>query len=65
MIQLDFFPEDDLVLLRRELIKVKESNEKVRRAMFARHGELAKSYLDLLQRLTVLEKNICKGKLND
>jgi hypothetical protein len=65
LIQLDFFPEDDLVILRRELIKVKESNEKVRRALFARHGELAKSYLDLLQRLTILEKNICKGQYEE
>jgi hypothetical protein len=63
MIQLTFFPEDEVHELRKELVKVKTSNEKVRRAMFARHGELAKMYTDLLDRLEIIERNICKPKV--
>lgn len=61
MIQLDFFQEhDEVSVLKNELEKVRASSEKVRKALFARHGELAKNYLDLLQRLEVLERNICR-----
>lgn len=59
MIQLDFFQTDETVLLRNEIKRVKESNDKIRKALFARHGELAKSYLDLAIRLEIIEKNIC------
>ena len=40
---------------------VKESNDKVRKSMFARHGELAKKYTEIHERLQILERNICKG----
>lgn len=60
MIQLDFFEEkDDLDLIRDELKSVKESTDKVRRGMFARHNELAKMLMDISQRLEILERNIC------
>lgn len=63
MIQLEFFETDEVELLKQEVITLKNSNEKVRRALFARHGELAKNYIDLVSRLELLERNIClKGK---
>ena len=60
MIQLDFFLDDE-ALMRLEMEKIRESTEKVRRGMFARHNELAKYYMELDQRLGIIEKNICKG----
>lgn len=63
MIQLEFFETDEVQLLKQEVITLKNSNEKVRRALFARHGELAKNYIDLVSRLELLERNIClEGK---
>ena len=63
VIQLDFFEKkSDLEVLREELRKVKESNDKVRKGMFARHGELAKMYIELHNRLEILERNICRSQ---
>lgn len=59
MKQLSFFEKDRVEELVDELQRVKDSNDKMRKALFARHGELAKHYIDLLSRLEILEKNIC------
>lgn len=71
LIQLELFQDievdrDDEKILK-ELAEVKElalstyrSSEKVRKGLFARHGELAKMYLDLHNRFEVIEKNLCK-----
>lgn len=61
MIQLDLFEKDELEEFLIELAKVRESNNKVRKSLFAKHGELAKNYVELHNRLEVLEKNICKA----
>lgn len=61
MIQLDFFADDDITALKEEIKRLKESNEKVRKSLFAKHGELAKNYLELLSRMEILEKYICTG----
>lgn len=61
MIQLDFFADDETTALKEEVKRLKESNEKVRKSLFAKHGELAKNYLELLYRMELLEKYICKG----
>jgi hypothetical protein len=65
MIQLDFFRDEDSNSLKEEVKRLKESNEKVRKSLFAKHGELAKNYLELLSRLEVLEKHICTGSYAD
>jgi hypothetical protein len=63
--QLDLFnPTDEVEILRKELIAVKESSDKVRKGMFARHNELAKMYLEMKDRVDVLENFICKNKTN-
>lgn len=61
MIQLDFFDDVQTHSLKEEVRKLKESNEKVRKSLFAKHGELAKNYLELLSRLDNLEHHICRG----
>lgn len=63
MIQLDLFQEySEEDHLRNEVKKIRESSEKVRRGIFARHNELSKLYLELNYRLELIERNICRGK---
>lgn len=62
MIQLDFLqPLSEIEVLREEIKQVRASNDKVRKGLFARHGELAKLYMETKTRLDILEMNICKG----
>lgn len=61
LIQLDLFEDNEMVLLRNEIQRVRESTDKVRKGLFARHGELAKLYVELDHRLGIIEKCICKG----
>ncbi len=61
LIQLDLFEQDENVLMRKEIAKVRESSEKVRKGIFARHNELARLWLELDHRLAIIERCICKG----
>lgn len=64
MIQLDFFePHNELDLVRSDIKSIKESSNKVRKSMFARHNELAKLLIDINERLEILERNICQNKI--
>ena len=40
---------------------VKESSDKVRKSLFARHAALAKKYDELHDRMQIIERNICRG----
>jgi hypothetical protein len=66
IIQLDFFENNDceIVKLKQEFAAIKESTNKVRRGLFARHGELSKLYLELNDRLSVLERNLCRPAIS-
>lgn len=62
MLQLDLFHEyTEVEVLELEIRSLKKSQDKLRKALFARHGELAKRYCDLQDRLDIVERNICKG----
>lgn len=63
MIQLDLFQDIDISSLKEQVKSLKESNEKVRKSLFAKHGELSKNYLLLLSRLENLESRICKNQM--
>ena len=63
MIQLNFLPQEPEELLKNEMQKLKESNEKVRKSLYARHGSLEKNYQQLVQRLDILESFICKNDI--
>jgi|SRR3954463_402798 len=65
MIQADFFIDVDTQALKEEVKRLKESNEKVRKSLFAKHGELAKNYLELMSRLEILERFICGSSYAD
>lgn len=60
--QLDFFPQDksEIDELKNDVQSVKESSDKVRKSIYAKHGELAKKYLELNERLQIIERNICQ-----
>lgn len=62
-IQLDFFMEQksELDCLKGDIEVVRESNNKVRKSMFARHAELARKYMELHERMQIIERNICTG----
>lgn len=64
MIQLEFFVNDETVRMKEEIKKLKSSNERVRKSMFAKHGELYKNYSELSERLEILERNICQGSVH-
>lgn len=61
--QLDlFYPEDknEIETLRGDVLLVKESSDKVRKSLFARHAELTKKYHDLSERMQLIERYICR-----
>lgn len=63
-LQLDFFEEKtEWDLLKEDVKVVRESSEKVRKSLFARHGELAKKYMELHDRMEILERNLCQKKI--
>lgn len=64
--QLEFFTEEksDLDFLKDSVNDVKQSSDKVRKSMFARHSELARKYIELHDRLQIIERNICQEKSN-
>ncbi len=64
MIQLDFFQDDEMSLMQHKIDKLEDSNTRMRKALFAKHGELYKNYLDLMQRFEILERAICQGMTN-
>lgn len=61
VIQLDFFEETDMSVLKAEFATVKESCNRVRKKQFAEIGELKKIVNDLAARLEIIERNICHG----
>lgn len=63
--QLDFWKteeESEIDALRERIDAVKASNDKVRKAMFGRHGDLNKRLTDLEERFAIIERNICHGR---
>lgn len=64
MIQLDFFVEKTKEeFLEEELENLRKSHDKIRKSLFARHGELAKKYMELHERMDIIERYICKPEL--
>ena len=62
-VQFDLFktPEQaELDQLRESMKTVRESNEKVRRCLFARHNDLSKQYTEIHSRLEIIERGICR-----
>lgn len=48
--------------LRADLNDIKESLNKIRKAQFAKIGEIKKMQMEIIDRMEILEHNICRGK---
>lgn len=58
-LQYDFWDDNsELGQLKRELKAVKDENTRVRKGLFARHGELAKLYLEISKRCDIMQNQI-------
>ncbi len=65
-IQLDFFKTDhecEMDYLRQSVESYKISSDKVRRGTYARLNEVTKQNNELKDRLEIIERYICTGKL--
>lgn len=63
-VQYDFFltpQESETEMMIHEIDSIKISTTKVRKALFARNGELQRKMLELEERLNVIERGICRG----
>lgn len=63
-IQLEFWKtqeECEMSALRKEVSELKTSQDKQRKSLFAKNGELTKQVNELNERLSILERNICNG----
>jgi len=63
-VQYDFFQtkeESETEMLVREMDGVKVSVTKIRKALFARNGDLQRKMLELEERLNIVERGICRG----
>lgn len=64
-IQYDFFKteeESELEALRKRVEEIDASSHRVRKGIYARHGELFKIINDLEDRLKIIERNLCKNE---
>lgn len=64
IVQQDFWKtskESELEAMKEELERVRKSNDKVRRGMFARHNELAKQYLEMREEFENWKRSVCRG----
>jgi hypothetical protein len=62
LVQLDLFQEkSEVEILEEKIWMLEKAQDKLRKALFAKHGDLAKKYCDLHHRMDILEHNICKG----
>lgn len=62
-IQLDLFrssEECEIIAMRAEIKRIEESTGKVRRGIYAKHGELAKRQMELESRMQVIERGLCR-----
>ena len=60
MIQLEFFPLSEEEQLRQEVEKLRESNHKVRKKVFAITSELTKKYIELYNEFEDLKRDIAR-----
>lgn len=59
---LPFDTDTKINILEIRVEQAEKSSENVRRGIYARHNELAKKFIELQERLTLLEGNLCRSK---
>jgi len=53
---------DDLKNLKSSTEKTRDTSEKVRKSTWANIGELRKKYVDLSERMEIIERHLCRGE---
>lgn len=61
--QLTFWPEDPLIRQEREIAKIRNHCDKLRKSLYARNNELGKQVEALKSDMEILIAAICKGKI--
>lgn len=61
MIQLELFEQDEVTILRHKFNELKDSSDRVRKGQYAKLGDLQKKYDDLVNRMEVIERNLCQN----
>lgn len=61
LIQLDFFEETEISILKAEIVELKKALDRQRKSQFAKIGENTKEILELKADMELLKRNICKG----
>jgi len=62
LIQLDFFEETEISVLKARIEAVEKSKEKVRKGLYAENGALKKRVTELEEEVTFIKRMICHGK---
>ncbi len=63
-IQLDLWrsPEEcEMIAMRETIERIRISQDKVRKRLFADHGKLRGGFEDLSERLAIIERSVCRG----
>ena len=63
-LQLDFIYDEgktEFYFLKEDVREVRASCDKVRRGIYAKHNILQKKYDELLERMNIIEKHICRN----
>lgn len=61
LVQLDFFEETEISILKAEIVELKKSLDRQRKSQFAKIGECKKEIMELKEDMEILKRNICKG----
>jgi len=59
VIQLDFFEETDVSILKSEILQLKKALDRQRKSQFAKIGENTKEIMELKEDMEMLKRNIC------
>lgn len=65
LVQLDFFEQSEISVLKDRMDKCEASGHKVRKGTYAEIGAIKKLLNDLSLRLEIIERNICRPEIPD
>lgn len=61
VIQLDFFEETEISILKAEILELKKALDRQRKSQFAKIGECTKVVMELKEDMEIIKRNICRG----
>jgi len=63
VIQLDFFEETEISILKSEIVELKKALDRQRKSQFAKIGECKKEVMELKEDMEMLKRNICRAPI--